>query len=137
MFYFSYFHIAFFDSYYLFYIYFLKLNFLFYYFLICFICFCYYHFENKIHLFHWAFSQKKISTWISSQFYDDPLEFSTFFALTPLEILVFPSNFDISWNSNYFHSTPFEISIDILNKGISIYFFLEKPIIRKRMIVLV
>ena len=58
----------------------------------------------------------KLTPWISSQFYDDPLKL----------IIIFPPNFDIlPWNSNYFYSTPLEISIDILNK-----FFLEKPNLR-------
>ena len=54
--------------------------------------------------------ESNINEWISSQFYNDPSGIFHFFALTPLEILAFSSNFDIPpWNS-----------INILNRGVSI-----------------
>ena len=66
---------------------------------------------------HWAFPEKnfyphpllgisiflKLTPWISSQIYRDPLEF---FALTPLEIHVSPSNFWCTpWNFPLISST--------------------------------
>ena len=45
-----------------------------------------------------------------------------FFALTPLEILVFPSNFDIPpWNSSYFHSTPWKSPFISSTGGLQIF----------------
>ena len=69
----------------------------------------------------------RLTPWISSQFYHDLPGIFHCFALIPLEILVFPSNFDIPlWNSNYFHSTPLKFLL-ISSTGGFQFFFLEKP----------
>ena len=49
-----------------------------------------------------------------------------FFALTPLEIYVFSSIFSLLTPFNDFYSTLLELSIHILNRGVTIS-FLEKP----------
>ena len=90
---------------------------------------------------HWVFPKKKLYPpvedinflklipWISSQFYHDPPGIFHFFALTPLEFLVFPSNSDILPPPLEFQLLslyPLEAFIDILNRGFQ--FFLDKSI---------
>ena len=57
----------------------------------------------------------KLNPRISSQLYNDPLEFFYFFALNPLAVDIPPGI------PTTFTLPPLKISIDILNKGISIF----------------
>ena len=61
---------------------------------------------------------QSISSWPPGTFH--------FFVLDPLEILVFPSNFNIPpWKSDYFPSTPWKFPLISSTGGFN--FFLEKP----------
>ena len=96
---------------------------------------------SKLWIENWLF-QKKIVTpllrisifwswtpWISSQIFRYPLEFSNI-CIDPPGNPCFSLNFWCTpWNSNNFYSTSLEFSIDILNRGVTIFFW-KNPIWR-------
>ena len=61
-----------------------------------------------------------LTPWISSQIYRDP----------PGNPCFFLNFWRLPWNSNDYDSTSLEFSIDILNRGVTIFFW-KSPILEK------